>query len=85
MQSGSLKRPLWPLLTAALVGLPVLYVASWGPAVWIYVYGSDRGWRISGSLQIILDWVYYPLVWLILNGPKPISDALTWYAKLFAS
>lgn len=24
------KRPLWPLLTAALIGLPVLYVATFG-------------------------------------------------------
>jgi hypothetical protein len=29
------KRPLWPLVTAALIGLPVLYVASFGPACWL--------------------------------------------------
>jgi hypothetical protein len=26
------SRPLWPLLTAVLIGVPVLYVASFGPA-----------------------------------------------------
>jgi len=29
------QRPLWPVLTTTLIVLPVLYVASFGPACWL--------------------------------------------------
>jgi hypothetical protein len=29
------SRPRWPLLTAALISLPVLYVVSLGPLTWM--------------------------------------------------
>lgn len=29
------KRTVWPWIVALLVGLPVLYVASFGPACWL--------------------------------------------------
>jgi len=32
-------RPLWPLLTAALIGLPVLYVVIFAVPFWMVVYG----------------------------------------------
>jgi len=35
-------KPLWPWIAALLIGLPVLYVASFGPACWL----ADRNARI---------------------------------------
>ena len=34
------KNPLWPWIVALLIGLPVLYVASFGPAIWL----QGNGW-----------------------------------------
>jgi hypothetical protein len=33
------KKPVWPWIVALLIGLPVLYVVSFGPACWL----TDRG------------------------------------------
>ncbi len=37
------KNPLWPWIVALLIGLPVTYVASFGPAcgMWTYDWISD--------------------------------------------
>jgi hypothetical protein len=51
------NRPLWPLLTAALIGLPVLYVASFGPACW-WASGT-----ISDTDVRIAPQVYWPIGW----------------------
>ncbi|MGE5192196.1 MAG: hypothetical protein ACM3U2_06795 [Deltaproteobacteria bacterium] len=40
--SDDRKKPLWPWIAALLVGLPVLYAASFGPVCWI-TSRSDRG------------------------------------------
>jgi hypothetical protein len=29
------RKPLWPWIVVLLIGLPVLYVASFGPACWV--------------------------------------------------
>ena len=77
-------RPLWPLLTAALIGLPVLYVASFGPACWLFNAAMDQGWPVEGSLlQRFLLALYAPVLRLEANGPEPIATALEWYASLF--
>ncbi len=33
--SDERKRPIWPWIVALLIGLPMLYVASFGPACWL--------------------------------------------------
>lgn len=35
MSDDRKKKPLWPWIVALLIGLPGLYVASFGPACWI--------------------------------------------------
>ena len=49
------KKPVWPWIVALLIGLPVLYVASFGPACWI----SSR--LNSGSSAV--SCVYRPIMW----------------------
>ena len=52
------KNPVWPWIVALLIGLPVLYVASFGPACWI-------GFRsLYGRYAVIV--AYKPL----LRAPK---------------
>jgi hypothetical protein len=48
------RRPLWPWIAALLIGLPALYVLSFGPACWI----SSR--KDSGASMIPV--VYAPIV-----------------------
>ena len=41
------KQPLWPWIVALLIGLPVLYVASFGPACWIVSHADMNGQFIT--------------------------------------
>src|SRR6188768_2856710 len=69
----SRSRPLWPLLTAALIGLPVLYVASFGPACWLHSRtGGDRG--------IFFQSAYWPIGWAARHSP--MEDFIRAYATL---
>jgi hypothetical protein len=66
------RRERWAkwTLVAALAGLPVLYVASFGPACWI----SSR--TDSQTLPV----TYLPIGWIMENSPQPIAMALVDYA-----
>jgi hypothetical protein len=59
----------WKL--AATLCLPVLYVASFGPACWI----SSRA--DSQSLPA----AYLPIGWLLDNSPHSVTTALAQYAQ----
>ena len=57
----------------------LVYVLSFGPVVWL----TDR--------KIFPDWVhspaafvYAPVVQVSLAGPRPVREALVWYAELGA-
>jgi len=64
--------------TEALVGLPLLYLASFGPSVWL----ANHGYVSDGVSEFIAT-VYFPIVWLHVDGPGPISHAIEWYAELW--
>jgi len=70
------RKPLWPWMVALLIGLPGLYVASFGPACWA------MGLVDSGSA--VVSTVFRPMMVLIIHGPAPISDALSRYANVFS-
>jgi len=69
-KSGA-SGPLVFVAIALLVLLPVLYVLSVGPAVWL----SSHDYVSTGPL-------YYPLGW-VSERCGPFRDALTWYMSLF--
>jgi hypothetical protein len=80
------RRERWAKWTLAVtVGLPVLYVASFGPACWI----SSR----AEMGQTVVTWIYNPLGRLCdsqfnsIPGPSPNvwSRSLNWYATVFAA
>jgi hypothetical protein len=67
------KKPGWAFwLIVALIGLPVLYVASFGPACWITSRCDLSPARLAAA--------YRPMMWVMGNGPGPLSDALVWYS-----
>jgi len=69
------RKPLWPWIVALLIGLPVLYVALFGPACWLC---ENRG------LDQRSAWIAFrSCTWLCVHGPKPLRTSLRWYARAF--
>ena len=64
-------------LVAVLVVLPILYVLSIGPVVWLAQSGF-----ISPSLGYPLEFVYSPLKWVADNVPI-IGPAINGYVELW--
>ena len=65
------SRRFW-IIAAAM--LPVAYVASFGPAVWL----ASRG-QVDKSTVIR---VCQPLIWLAVVGPAPIRKVVHWWGSL---
>jgi hypothetical protein len=66
--------------TVVLVCLPLLYIASFGPACWIRLN------RVLPNSEILLDvhlFVYRPL-YALAETHESIGRAMSWYAYLFA-
>lgn len=66
------KRTAWALA----FGLPVLYVASFGPACWISSYVLDEG---DDSEARTVSTIYEPILCLSWRGPSLVKESLTWY------
>jgi hypothetical protein len=64
------RKPLWPWIVALLIGLPVLYVASFGPAVSL----TSRGLIPFESLR----YVYGPMVRCWPHCPRALSGTAHW-------
>ena len=69
------RRERWTKWTLACVaGLPVLYVASFGPACCLCENG------ILGQRPA---WIFYrPVTWLACSGPMQVRDVIESYAKV---
>jgi len=68
------RKPFWPWIVAVLIGLPVLYVASFGPACWL----NER--RYLG--RAVVEAIYSPVLATAENSRLP--KAIDWYACLGA-
>jgi hypothetical protein len=89
--SDDRKNPLWPWIVSLLLALPVLYVASFGPACWWlsnsalddmdFEHGSIIRSLLVRNLFPRAPRIYWPLGWLALNGPEPVRQSLCWYAN----
>jgi hypothetical protein len=72
------RRPLWPWIVALLIGLPVLYVVSFGPACWLT---SQRyGWSKLQPHRAMI--IYYPLGALAAKRDTIHSRCLCWWMTL---
>jgi hypothetical protein len=84
------KKSVWPWIAVMLIGLPMLYVASFGSACWWFadrVTDVDYDLDYDGgftAFQPRAPHAYWPFGWLILNGPQPVGRILCWYATAFA-
>lgn len=67
------KTPVWPWVVALLIGLPVVYVASFGPAC--HLLANDR---VSYRQ---FECIFRPLVYLTFNGPEITRQSLMSYIK----
>jgi hypothetical protein len=70
--SGERKAPLWPWIVTLLIGLPVLYVLSFGPACWI----TSRT-HVGASA---LPTVYRPITWVMWRDER-VMEAMNSYAE----
>src|SRR5262249_17764059 len=72
------RRERWAkrTLAAAIIGVPVLYVATFGPACWITSQLQYGNYAVSAF--------YKPLVGICWKGLDPFG-ALRWYARIFAA
>ena len=71
------RRERWVKWTlAGVVGVPVLYVASFGPACWVV----DRGWIAPRPIA----YAYWPCLRAMWGGiaPHAISEVLYWWATM---
>ena len=72
--ADSLRRPAWQIIIAWLVGLPLLYIAGFGPMARL----TQDGYVSEGSFQIF----YGPLMWIMLRSPSWMSNSLGLYLLL---
>jgi hypothetical protein len=74
------RRERWAKWTlAAVVGLPVLYAASFGPACWAYSRDSDWGEH---------DFIYAPVLsawWDSWDHGGITADVIDWYANVWST
>jgi hypothetical protein len=73
--SNERKKRTWPWIVALLISLPVVYLASFGPACWI-------AGRIPWMSQHLLV-IYRPLDRAAWDLPDSVSESLDWYGALF--
>ena len=71
--SDDRKKPIWPWIAVLLIGLPVLYVASFGPACWI-AFRIERG-------GLPAPFIAYEPVRLACKAMPPFGDAMDRYAN----
>jgi hypothetical protein len=66
------KKPLtWPWVA---VGLPILYIASFGPASWL------ASW---GALPLTPTAMFYKPIFLAgKHGPSLLDDGFRWYSEI---
>jgi hypothetical protein len=72
------RRERWAkrMLAGLLVGTPVLYVAGFGPAIWLT--------KLDDPWAPLTAAIYWPLGRAVVNAPEVIREPLGWYAGLFA-
>lgn len=72
------RRERWAKWTlAAVLNLPVLYVASFGPACWV----SSR----SGTGGSVVSSAYQPILRLAFHSPGVIGTGILRYAQIFSN
>ena len=74
--SDARKIRVWPWIVAVLIGLPVLYVASFGPFLWMANHGF-----IPSAMFATAEMAYAPMFWARWDSPDAIHKPVEWYAR----
>jgi hypothetical protein len=74
------RKPVWPWIVALLIGLPVLYELSIGPAVWLNNHG-----KIPHSCQSAFSIYVIPTNYVYDRSPKPVQRVLHQYVLLWTN
>jgi len=73
-------------LAGAVLGLPVLYLLSFGPACWWFTIPSGETGNFPGTNDPIprvrVRQMYWPIGRMAATGPRWSQRILTWYATL---
>jgi len=73
-------------LVGTVVGVPILYVASFGPACWWFTIPSGETCDFPGTNDPLpalrARQLYCPIGWVAVRAPTPIERLLAWYATL---
>jgi hypothetical protein len=82
--SDERKKPLWPWIVALLIGLPVMYVASFGPACWWFSKEPITAIDPFAETVPAVARAYWPIGWSAKYGPSVVRNSIAWYATLFS-
>jgi hypothetical protein len=69
------RKPVWPWILVLLIGLPVLYVASFGPACWL----TSQKWGWSQLQPHPAMIVYFPLGAMASRPDTAVGRGLRWW------
>lgn len=64
--------------TVLLIGVPVLYVLSFGPVCWTLSRAGVEG-------RTRLSAVYQPLLRASVTAPRPVGQLIAWYSQVWAA
>src|SRR5262245_55848704 len=70
------KKPLWPWIVALLIGLPAMYVASFGPACWLMSRTTVCTKAITAA--------YQPIFFCWMRCPEQAAAWINWYCYVGA-
>ena len=75
------KTPVAPFLATVVFAAALAYPLSIGPVCW-WIAKEASGWDgcVGTRPPKVAPHVYWPLGWLAAHGPRPVHDALYWYA-----
>jgi hypothetical protein len=78
------RRERWAkwMALAAAIGIPALYVASFGPVCWISSHALDRIDHIGART---VSELYQPILFLAWSGPSIAQRPVIWYMRLWSS
>lgn len=67
-----------------LIGVPLIYVASFGPACWWFAASAREvpGGPAIGNDAAVVSRAYWPIGW-ILDRYRSLRPVFTWYSRLF--
>lgn len=76
---SSRKHAWWMGIGVSLIAVPVLYVLSLGPLVWCLSHNRRPAWMND----TFVDQYARPSNWIAEHSPKPVSDVIVAYIKLW--